>query len=218
MNHSKATSVCRQLTREDHLSGVEYDTISRLIYDTDPYIYPALFGDGEIGLSNARKILPVVFESGQDSMFRKQNLFLLYREDKIVSLILWIKGDLDWDPYSFLSCAEKAGVLLNEANVLAVAARYVGSRYNVRSAEDSSVSLINVCVDSSCRGQGLGKNILGAFLAGHDHELVKLCVLADNQNAVRLYSSAGFQITCKSTGFSLHGEPPECYDMERKQK
>ena len=73
--------VCRQLSETDYLSVSQYKCISELIFDTDPYIYPALFGEGSAGITNACKLLPIVFESGEDCMFRKQNLFVLYKGD-----------------------------------------------------------------------------------------------------------------------------------------
>ena len=206
----------RQLGPSDHISKTQYRAISTLIYETDPYIYPALFEGNLPAEEAAVKILPSVFEHGNDAMFRKENLYVYLSGDEIVGLILWNKGKLNWNPSLFYMVAQDAGVQLNEENVIAVSKGYVADKYSIESeATEQSISLINICVDKRMRGQGIGRKMMTAFMAEHKAEPMELCVLADNPGAIRLYENMGFKITNCALGFSLSESKPKCYDMTR---
>ena len=206
----------RQLGPSDRISKAQYKAISTLIYETDPYIYPALFEGNLPAEEAAAKILPSVFEHGNDTMFCKENLYVYLSGDEIVGLILWNKGKLNWNPSLFYMVAQDAGVQLIEENVLAVSKGYVADKYSNESEElEQSLSLINICVDYRMRGKRIGRNMMTAFMEEHTAEPMELCVRADNLDAIRLYENMGFRITNEATGFSLSESKPKCYDMIR---
>ena len=204
----------KQLSFESQISPKQFEQISKLIYETDPYIYPALFGEG--GVDTAKILLPSLFETGEDAMFRKDNLFLLYDRSSgdVAGLILWISGSLTWNEEFFLKKAAESEIALSDEQVKLVKAQYVGARY-LEETKDQ-ISLINICVDSNQRGMGLGKLMLDEFICQHSESDMNLCVLLDNESAIALYKRCGFQEVRKSRGFSLSTEKPLCLDMHRK--
>lgn len=208
---------CEEITTNTVISDNQYKEISGLIYDTDPYIYPALFGNGEAGRRNSQIVLPVLFEEDKDTMFKKTNLFLLYSGSSVVGVLLWKKGTMAWNADCLLDAAEKYRIELNKENVMKVSREYIDDRYTDSDlGEGNIISLINVCISNAERGRGLGQQILSRFIALHENEQMHLCVLADNPGAIRLYSNNGFQIVGSYKGFSLENNKPTAFEMERR--
>lgn len=206
----------RQLKTDDVLTDGQYAAIAKLIYDTDPYIYPAMFGRGEKGIRRAAALLPSVFETGRDPMFAKGNLYVLEEGGEITGLILWHRGSLHWDAQALLDTAGRMGIRLNRRNVGLVKKGYVESCYDEGRAPDGSVvSLINVCVDREKRGRGSGGFLLENFIREHAGDKMELVVLCDNAAAVRLYEKHGFVIASRQEGFAVGPDKPMCFTMRR---
>ena len=205
---------CIQLSENSVLTQQQYTDISRLVFETDPYIYPAIFGDGGDGEVKAAEILPAVFESAKDLMFAKNNLFVLYNKEDVVGLILWNNKKMEWDPRFLLETAEEKGIRLNDKNIELVRKEYVDSRYVNEHAE--CISLINVCISKESRGFGAGTYLLKCFIKEHDNESMELAVLSDNTPAIKLYQRFGFKMVQEVDGFSLDSEKPKCLIMKRE--
>lgn len=209
---------CQQVNQDLQISDDNYQRISDLIFDTDPFIYPALFGNGRVGKSNARLILPAVFQSNLDHMFSKDNLFVAYLKETVVGIVLWHKGNLDWNSSILLSYAKRNSVRLTPQNVAAVQSEYVESRYSQNeSYQNESLSLINVCVAKEQRGNGIARHMLKSFIDEHRNEDMELTVLADNTPAIALYRRLGFEISKTADGFSLSSDKPKCLIMIRSK-
>ena len=208
---------CFQLKKGTLLSNEQQEEIAVLIYDTDPYIYPVLFGEGEQGIARCKGILPDVFESGKDAMFLKENLFVAEYEGRIVGLVLWCKGELVWDPTALLKTAREKGIPLVEKTVRLVSKEYVESSYSANSLPEPTIlSLINVCIEKSMRNLGIGGALMRAFIAEHAQEEMQLCVLADNLPAIKLYENCGFKAVREEEGFALINPKPLCLTMIRE--
>lgn len=206
-----------QLSLLDHVSEEQYQAISTLIYETDPFIYPALFECNIPSKDAALRIIPLLFECGNDAMFCKDNLFLFFNEDKVVGLILWYKGSINWNAELFYDVAQKNGVQLIEKNILAVSSGYVNLENDEEKLIDSQkIYLMNVCVDSKLRGLGIGKKMLDAFFREHPATTMELEALVDNNRAVKLYEHLGFCIIEEKSGFALNESKPRCFVMRRK--
>ena len=214
--NSKVCFNCIQLDHGTLLTLEQYSDISKLIYQTDPFIYPALFGAGLEGLRTATEILPVIFEEKQDPMFSKNNLFLMLYEDEIVGLILWYKGILNWSPKCIIEVASEKEIDLDRFNLDLVRNEYIHARYSTGAESSKNLALINVCIKERFRHRGIGAIILSNFVNIHRGDTLELTVLADNTSAISLYRKQGFKIFSETEGFSLNSVKPRCFIMKRE--
>ena len=76
-----------QLTNASLLSERDLNDLAELIWDTDPYIYPAMF----YSRSDAIIILSALIKMAAP-MFGPQHLFVCKTNNEIVALILWLYG------------------------------------------------------------------------------------------------------------------------------
>lgn len=185
--------------------------VAKLIYETDPYIYPALFENK----TNAIELLPELILSNKDKMFCKSNIFVIKNNGNIAGIILWKKGPLQWSKDIFINKSKELDINVSH---------FLDKVYNeyFKSYENEQlggiISLINVCVDKEYRGVGLGKELLKQFVQVHRQEELELCVLKDNDAAVKLYKGCGFKECSKIyNGFSVDDiqEKPKCFKMTR---
>ena len=208
---SEEKLLARQLKPNSVLTPQQLKQVATLIYDTDPFIYPALFsGEGDPS-QLGQAILADLLEKNTDAMFRKDNIFALYANDIIIAAILWNEGELSWDRSALMESAKTQGIRLDESKVAVVEHDYF-AQYNEPSEH---ISVINLCVNHYLRGSGIGEYLLRAFLSQHHKQPVELFVLADNKDAIRLYEKNGFEIVEETTGFSLDTQKPACYKMIR---
>lgn len=186
----------KKLEFED-MTKENLNVISKLIYQTDPYIYPALFANEE----NAVSLLTAIIPLDVDEMFSWRNIYVAMMEKKVVALILWKKGYMRWDKNFFLQLAKKQGVELPETFSL-VYEKYFAT-YEDKQLEGVT-SLINVCVDKKVRLNGIAKNMLNSFLhidqKGQKYEL--FC-LQDNEIAMKLYVNRGFRKIKRQKAFTV---------------
>ena len=200
--------VFRNLDGKSELTADNEIALADLIYDTDPYIYPAMFGSRE----NAEKLLPLLFRA-QDSMFRPENFFVAFQGERIIALLLWKEGRLSWTPQLLKDLSASSGIPLSP--YLDYVAREYVEGYG---AEDkaSLILLINLCVADGLRGRGTGRMLMERFIERHADASMELCALAENKNAVRLYKSLGFEITERYVGFSVDQRRPDAIRMQRR--
>lgn len=213
----KKTVKCTQLSKRTVISKEQYDKIAELIFETDPYIYHVMFGDGSEGVQCAKALLPLVIESNQDSMFSKDNLFVIKKGEQVAGLILWHKGKLCWNTDALIEIADQNGIKIVKENIEIIRKEYVEDCYKKNDLlESNMLSLINVCVDKSMRGQGIGSLLLSSFINKHSNERMELTVLADNSPAIRLYKNNGFETILEQEGFALITPKPICLTMLRE--
>lgn len=203
----KNTLTFEQLDVDSVLDEGDLLTIARLIYDTDPYIYPAMCSAAE-----AEKIIPYLLSAGTDSMFCKQNLFVARLNNNVVGVILWHNGPLAWKRKAFIETCNAQSIRI-APTFEQVAQEYL-STYDQPTAD---ISIINVCVDASVRGSGVGTEMLKAFIARHKSESMELVTLTGNTIAIDLYKRRGFEILREEDGFSVEYPKPRCYIMSRKE-
>ena len=202
----KNTLTFEQLSEDSVLDEKDLLTIARLIYDTDPYIYPAMCSAAE-----AEKIIPYLLSAGTDSMFCKQNLFVTRLNNNVVGVILWHNGPLVWEQKAFIESCNSQSIRI--APTFEQVAREYLSTYDQPTAD---ISIINVCVDASVRGSGIGTEMLKTFIARHKSESMELVSLTENTIAIDLYKRFSFEILREEDGFSVDNLKPRCYVMCRK--
>ena len=89
--------ICRRA--DSSLSDAQLREIAAMIYDTDLYIYPAMFASRQ----EAESILSRMIRAG-DRMFRTENLYLAMDGNKVAGVLLWIRGPLKWDHKIYEKC------------------------------------------------------------------------------------------------------------------
>ena len=196
---------CMQLTDPRDYTESQLKDIAALIYQTDPYIYPAMFRSQE----NAELLIPELILRG-DSMFCAENLFVSMAADTIVGIILWHKGPLDWDPglLNEIECAYG----IEQSPYLALAKEKYFCSYN--NAPEDRISIINVCTKSDFRNVGIGSILLHSFIEEHrECRQFELYVLADNLRAIHLYQKCGFSAVECLQGFSIDNRDLPCLRM-----
>lgn len=181
--------VLRRATIDDDLKE-----IAKLIYETDPYIYPYWFNDN---IDEAIEVLvPRMKEEG--FIFYYENFYVAYSKElnKIVGICGAIDTttNLDYD-YSNLSNVNDNYKFTVE-NYLKVLIEEV--------EEKQYMYLTNICIDTNLRSKKIGKRLLKYFIeqmheAGFDE--IGFDCLMHNLRAKNLYHSLGFKEVSEGFGF-----------------
>ena len=214
-NYESSTLISfRQISKTDlpRLTESQLIQLSELIYNTDPFIYPAMFESKE----HALLLLSELIKSDKDSMFTVDNFFVAMDSDhNIVGLILWYKGGMIWDSGPLRSLALDHSILLPQT--FDIVCQEYFSEYSEVSSEDI-IQIINVCVSEKHRGKGIGQSMLKSFCSIHSDSTMELYTLADNPVAVQCYTMNGFRVVKACDGFAIGSDKPRCLKMVKTPK
>lgn len=186
----------RQLHSKLKISDDNLKRIAELVYHTDEYIYPDMFGS----VDNAVAVLPGILRSGKDAMFNLDNLFVCELTDKIVGIILWHREPLGWTAEHLISAMEEAQLVYDEEKIRNVQREYVAGYAEKKDSRD--ISLLNVCVGEHVRGFGIAGKMLRAYMQPYTEESFNLCVLKKNDKAIKIYESCGFRTVGEEPAYS----------------
>lgn len=196
--YSEAPVSVRKLSLEDNLKKV-----AGLIYDTDPFIYPAAFGSRW----HAKRVLPDMMK--QKCIFYFDNI----RIAEIDGIIVGIAVIGDSSSHLELPSLDRRK---SSEGFIDTCENYFSEIPEILSIIENSAYLACLCVDSSMRGQRVGEILLKNVI----HECrerslaaITLDVLAENPVAVRLYQNYGFETISSRPGYSFGGEAPLCLQM-----
>ena len=181
--------VLRRAKKDDNM-----EEIAKLIYQTDPYIYPFWFNDS---IEEAVEVLvPRIQEPG--FIYNYENCYVAYNigQKKIVGIICAIDPttNLDYD-YSELSAINNNYKFTINHYVNEIINEVVNKKY---------MYLVNVAVDVEYRSHKIGKRLLTYFIeqmheAGFDE--IGFDCLMHNLRAKNLYHSLGFKEVSEGFGF-----------------
>lgn len=176
-------------------SSDNFTRIASLIYATDPYIYPFWFGD------ESQAIMPMyqlIHTPG--TIFSLENVFVieeLWRHEILGAIVaISARSELDYD-YSELKATSEQYQFAIERYVEPTVRR-------AQKLERDTVMLLDCCIAPDSRNRGLGKTMLGDFMnlmKRRGFRRFELDCLADNQPALALYHSLGFQDIKSGIGF-----------------
>ncbi len=195
--------ILRKATAKD-----KAEQLARCIYETDAYIYPAICEscDDSRWVELVRKCL-----AKKGNVFSLENLFVAEREGSVVAIACVLEGS---KPYFFLGENEIPPALAE--GVATVQKGYFAPLFEDNMALDGGYNLVNLCVDSRYRGQGIGKALLSYLLEKYKGEAFYLDVIADNEIALSLYRSLGFSVLTEYNGFSGDGSVLPCLHMKKE--
>ena len=175
--------------------------IAKLVYDTDPYIYPQF----SITETDAINMISEMIKS-DDTIFSYKNCILAKDGEKIVGLIVFLNNaDMSNDYSKWNNSPEMDHVI--KSYILAIKEECEGQDF---------VYISNVSVNPDYRGQGIATRMMEfLFELYPDHQFL-LEVLKENDNVVRLYQNRGFVITDEYKGFNKkHAKKPLVYKMKK---
>lgn len=181
--------ILRRAKKDDNMAE-----IAKLIYETDPYIYPFWFNN------NIEEAIEVLSEKIQEPgfLYNYENCYVAYdiKTQKIVGMVCAIDPttNLDYD-YSELSAVNH--------NYKFTIDNYVKELIN-EVVEKKYMYLVNVSVDVEHRSNKIGKRMLAYFIeqmhdAGFDE--IGFDCLMHNLRAKNLYHSLGFKEVSEGFGF-----------------
>ncbi len=182
--------VCRRARKTDNL-----DEIIDLIYQTDPYLYPYWF---ENDIENARNFLKEKILT-EGFVFYYENLYIAYdtKKNKIVGLVAAIDPtvNLDYDYTPYINESERSKYIIE---------KYIFDCIHEAKTIDG-IYIMNCAVLEECRGQGIGRKLLGHFIGNMEnvgYNSFKLDCLLHNLRAKNLYHGLGFKEMEETQGFT----------------
>jgi ribosomal protein S18 acetylase RimI-like enzyme len=172
-------------------TATDLTQVAGLIYDTDKYLFPFLFGGRE-------KALPVL----RALVMREGNSFS-YRyiwcdvEDGVVRGIL-----IGYDHRTIDKDAEEADfrAVLPVWDQILLFFKYLILRPFMDKSDVTGVYIQNVCVAAEARGKGIGSGLIRHFCNLHRRDCF-LDVELGNKQALALYERLGFRIASEKTVF-----------------
>ena len=190
-----------KITREE-----DYEKISEMIYDTDPYIYRDLFGS----LDSAKKVLRILLDEPK-SVFYKGYYFLAVSNNEIAGLAALYKNTLEWNENVIRKAFYEARCERPES--FDAVSEYFQSVFDYVT---TGISACNITVAEEYKNKGVGSFLLNHLIFVAGNARMELNVLADNAPAVALYKKQGFAIETEFYDYGGYNEPYIlCYKMSR---
>ena len=180
------------------LSDGQLKEIAGLIYDSDPYIYPAMFASRE----DAEAVLPKMIRAG-DPMFGQENLFTAMEGRQVAGVLVWTRGPLFWNKKIYEKCGGAS------AHIDRVMAEYFSL---FAETPPDTASLIRLSVRPDRQGQGIGSRLTDTFFE-EEKGPYQLYALSGNTEAIPFFQGKGFRIRETRPGFSLDYRALPCYWM-----
>ena len=185
--HDEVPITIRPLVpREDGLQDV-----AALVYQTDPHIFPAAFGD----CRTAGKVLPLLMRR-RTGLFGYRNIRVAVQAEEFVGVIVALDH-----PQSTSLPPMRTHPAFRDVN-----RRHFAT---LGQLDPSVLYIAYLCVRPDRRRRGIGRALLRNELGRRPNGMAHLDVLAENTGARSLYQSAGFtQDGPVVPGYSFNPPPP----------
>ena len=197
----------RRARKEDNM-----EEIAKLLYQTDPYIYPFWFDNDEKKCIDFLK--EEIFKDG--FIFNYNNLYVAFDKtvNRIVGVICAIDKsvDLNYDYDSLKKVNNKYEITID---------KYINPILEeVEEFNNSTIYISNVCIDKTLRGKKIGTKLLGYFIGKMEQkgfDIFALDCLLHNLPAKNLYHSLGFREMKLMNGFTGSSDTVEVVCFLRKK-
>jgi len=190
--------ICRRADKP--LSDVQLKEIAGLIYDSDPYIYPAMFESRR----HAENIIPKMIRAG-DQMFKCDNIYAAMDGTKIAGVLVWMRGPLQWNKKIYEKCGGRAKHI----------DRVVKEYFNLFEEAPSDMNtMVRISVKKELQGNHIGSMLMQTFMEAEQGPY-QLFVLSNNAEAISFFQKKGFRIRETRPGFSLNYQVPPCFWMTK---
>ena len=167
--------------------------IAKLIYQTDPYIYPFWFNNN---VEEAQDFLEDKIKMS-GFVFNYDNIYVAYdkKSEKIVGIIVAIDPSVDLD-FDYKPYFKNHNYEFTINNYIKECIKEV--------KEGNSLYIMNCTVLDECRGRRIGTKLIGHFIGNMERagfENFSLDCLLHNLRAKNLYHSMGFKEIKEIVGF-----------------
>lgn len=186
----------RKLADNDDL-----DQVAKLIYLTDPYIYPQWFDTLEDGIKVIREMIKL------PTLYNKENITVAVTPDGFVAGIVISKQTPFCEDMNQIEKAfELAGVKIDKRTDFVF-----NSYYAKMGSSDDGHYIANVAVDENYRKRGIAAAMVNNIISNQENCSLE-CVVS-HTSSWRLYQRLGFKIAFEYPG--VHDIP--CYKMYYKK-
>lgn len=181
------------------------EAIGKLLYYTDPYIYPDAFGSAE----KAKIIFPYMMKKHK-GIFSSENIYVAELDNTVVGIII----AFDFESISNVSYLDISRQLIDVPTKFnMVCTEYFEKIPSY--AEPNTAYILALSVLSKYRACGVGQRLLQEVQEVFSYHSLKLHVLVSNTSAIRLYKRNGFYIREIESGYSSTDDHEDCYCMLR---
>ena len=181
--------------------GDDLNQVAKLIYLTDPYVYPNWFDNIDEGIRVIRQMIDL------HTLYNKENITVAATPDGFIAGIIVSKQSPFIEDITHIKKAfELANVTLDNRTDFVFDAYY-----SKMGAKEDGYYIANVAVDDNYRKRGIAVSMMNYILKNRDDCTLE-CVIA-NSGSWRLYQRLGFKIAYEYPG--VHGIP--CYKMYYKK-
>lgn len=197
----------RRAKKEDNM-----EEIAKLLYQTDPYIYPYWFDNDENKCIEFLK--NEILKDG--FIFNYNNLYVAFDKtiNKIVGVICAIDKSIDLN-YNYDNLKK-----INDKYSITINKYIMPILEEVGEFDNSTIYIPNVCIDKTLRGKKIGTKLLGYFISKMEEngfDRFELDCLLHNLPAKNLYHSLGFREMKLMDGFTGSDDIVEVVCFLRKK-
>ena len=181
--------------------GDDLNQIAKLIYLTDPYVYPNWFNSIEDGIKVIRQMIDL------PTLYNKENITVAVMPNGwIAGIVVSKQAPFAEDINHIKKAFELSGVKIDERTDFVFDAYY-----SKMGTSEDGYYIANVAVDDNYRKRGIAAAMMNYIMAEKSYCTLE-CVIA-NTGSWRLYQRLGYKIAFEYPG--VHGIP--CYKMYYKR-
>ncbi len=180
--------------------GDDINQVAKLIYLTDPYIYPYWFDNIEDGISVIREMINL------PTLYNKENITVAVTSEGFIAGAMVSKRL----PFTEKEDDIRSAFSLSGVKCDSRTHEIFEAYYEKMGEDDGGFYIANVTVDSNYRKRGIAGALVD-YLLKKDEDCVLECVVA-NISSVRLYQRLGFKIAYEYPGV----KDVPCYKMVYK--
>lgn len=181
--------------------------IGRVLYDTDPYIYPEAFGSSRDRA--ARSIGRLI---GMDNtLLDYKNIIVARYNGMVAGVCLVTDGNYTWNKEELIKRIEKNLPMIESFE-------YASDEYFSKlGGGNNCIEIVSLSVDEGFRRKHIGSALLKEVSHLFPDKVLTLEVLEENKAAIKMYESVGFEIVGEHfEGFAPAGlKRPMCVRMQR---
>ena len=169
----------------------DLDTVAKLIYDTDEYLFPFIFGPRWYGLPALKRLIAL-----ENNSFSHRYIQCIAKDNAVQAILI------GYDHRTIDEKAEQADykIALSALDRLLLVPKFWILQPILGKDEVTGMYVQNLCVAAAYRGKGLGAQLIRHFCEMHPVD-VWLDVELTNYAALRFYERLGFRVVSRKDVF-----------------